>query len=144
MTRPIGRKATHQEQLGIGTGQRVSPTMNTTLKRSTAMKSRKEDANQPKLVLPYPPDDWWTFRRSGRIREPEIATVKAVQRGNPEMESYDMEFLVEAYRSYKRKNLDKICMERAARMNIKVVHEKTVTIGPTVGKNDRIKASDSK
>jgi len=94
------------------------------------MKSIIKDANKPTLILPYPPDDWWTFRRSGQIREPEIATVKAVQRENPKMESYDVEFLVEAYRSYKRKHLDEICMERAERMNVKGTYEKTAAIGP--------------
>lgn len=109
------------------------------------MKSITEDANQPKLVLPYPPDDWWTFRRSGRIREPEIATVQAVQSDRPEMESYEAEFLVEAYRSYKRKHLDEICMERAARMNAKVIHDKTVVIAPTAGQmREQIDANDRK
>jgi hypothetical protein len=126
-------------------GLRISPTMSTNSKRIRAMKSRREKVSQPKLVLPYPPDDWWTFRRSGRIREPEIATVKAVQRANSEMESYDVEFLVKAYRSYKRKNLDKICMERAARMNAKVIHDKTVVIAPTAGQmKEQIDANDRK
>jgi len=81
----------------------------------------KKSVNKPTLVLPPPPNGWSVFRRSGHIKEPERMAVLAIQEDHPDLEEFSSNFLVEAYRSYKRKHLDEIAMEAAKKSSLRVI-----------------------
>jgi hypothetical protein len=69
--------------------------------------STKTRHHTPILELP-PPPDWSVFRRSGRIQEAERLAVLAIQEEHPVLQEHANGFLVEAYRSYKRKQANRI------------------------------------
>lgn len=81
----------------------------------------RQSVNKPTLLLPPPPNGWSVFRRSGHIKEPERMTVLAIQEEHSDLQEFSSSFLVEAYRSYKRKHMDEIAMEAAKKSSMRVI-----------------------
>lgn len=71
----------------------------------------KKISIKPPIPLPPPPKGWSVFRRSGRIQEAERMVVLAIQEGHPELQEYSNAYMVEIYRSYKRKHPAEIALE---------------------------------
>ena len=95
--------------------------------------------SQPTLVLPPPPNGWSVFRRSGHIKDSERVTVLAIQEGSPDLQEYSTGFLVEAYRSYKRKHMDEISMQAAKKSSMRVIPAGTqiIRVGAGLRKEDQ-------